>query len=75
MKSKATRKEKYFSADDDGLFLKYANCLLRYIGLKLARKVKTLRYTSGHKSYTRAIIKVKKDDFTSKKLQTEKRAK
>lgn len=75
MKSKATRKEKHFSADDDGLFLKCANYLLRYIGLKPARKVKTLRYKSRHKSCTRATIKIKKDDFTSKELQTEKRAK
>lgn len=47
----------------------------RFIGLKLVRKVKTLRYKSGHNSRVGATNKVKKDDFTSKELQTDKRAK
>lgn len=76
VKSKGTRKEKYLSEDDDVLFLKCAKLPVRYIGLKLVRKMKTLRYRSGHDSYIRATNKViKEGDFTGKESQAEKRAK
>lgn len=42
---------------------------VRYIVIKLAKEVKTLRYKSGHNSYTKSTNKViKKDDFNAKEL-------
>lgn len=57
-------------------FLKHAELPVRYIGLKLVRKMKTLRYKSGHDSYIGATNKViKEGDLTGKELQAEKRVK
>lgn len=68
--------ERKISEDDDVLFLKCAELPVRYTGLKLVRKMKTLRYKSGHDSYIGTTNKgIKEGDFTGKELQPEKRAK